>query len=137
MDLVSVVPEFDLYNPRWPLRTSSEFSAPSKFVFETADRRGQAINSIMAGSTIISGGTVRDIVLGRGVRAHSYSLVERSVLFDNVEVGRNVHIRRATVDKDVVVPSGTTIGVNLAEDAQRGLTVTERGVVVVPKGYVF
>ncbi len=137
MDLVSVVPEFDLYNAQWPLRTSSEFSPPTKFVFETADRRGQAFNSIMAGGTIISGGTVRDSVLGRAVRTHSYSLVESSVVFDNVDVGRNAYIRRAIIDKDVEVPAGVSIGVDLAADAARGFKITENGIVVVPKGYTF
>ncbi|GGQ92592.1 glucose-1-phosphate adenylyltransferase [Deinococcus ruber] len=137
MDLVGVTPEFDLYNHEWPLRTSSEYSPPTKFVFETADRRGQAFNTIMAGGTIISGGTVRDSVLGRAVRTHSYSLVESSVLFDNVDVGRYSHIRRAIVDKDVVVPEGTRIGIDPAEDAARGFKITENGVVVVPKGYTF
>ena len=137
MDLVSVVPEFDLYNAQWPLRTSSEFSPPTKFVFETADRRGQAFNSIMAGGTIISGGTVRDSVLGRAVRTHSYSLVESSVVFDNVDVGRGAHIRRAIIDKDVEVPEGVSIGVNPAEDEARGFKITESGIVVVPKGYTF
>jgi glucose-1-phosphate adenylyltransferase len=137
MDLVSVVPEFDLYNAEWPLRTSSEFSPPTKFVFETADRRGQAFNSIMAGGTIISGGTVRDSVLGRAVRTHSYSLVESSVLFDNVEVERNAHIRRAIIDKDVLVPEGAQIGIDPEQDLQRGFKITESGIVVVPKGYKF
>ena len=137
MDLVSVVPEFDLYNAQWPLRTSSEFSPPTKFVFEAAERRGQAFNSIMAGGTIISGGTVRDSVLGRAVRTHSYSLVESSVVFDNVDVGRNAHIRRAIIDKDVEVPEGVSIGVNPAEDEARGFKITESGIVVVPKGYTF
>ncbi len=137
MDLVGVTPEFDLYNHDWPLRTSSEYSPPTKFVFETADRRGQAFNTIMAGGTIVSGGTVRDSVLGRNVRTHSYSLVESSVVFDNVDVGRNVHIRRAIVDKDVNIPDGTTIGLDLAQDEARGLKITESGIVVVPKGYTF
>lgn len=104
MDLVSVNPEFDIYNPDWPLRTSSEFSPPAKFVHESEGRKGQAFNSIMAGGTIISGGTVRDSVLGRAVRTHSYSIVESCVLFDNVEVGRHAHLRRVIIDKDVTIP---------------------------------
>lgn len=137
MDLVNVNPEFDLYNPEWPLRTSTEYSPPAKFVHETEGRRGQAFNSIMAGGVIISGATVRDSVIARSVRAHSYALVESCVLFDNVEVGRNSHIRRAIIDKDVVIPPGTRIGHDLEEDRARGFTVTENGVVVVPKGYTF
>ena len=80
---------------------------------------------------------IRDSVIARSVRAHSYALVESSVLFDNVEVGRNSHIRRAIIDKDVVIPPGTQIGQDLEQDRARGLTVTDNGVVVVPKGFTF
>lgn len=137
MDLVSVNPEFDIYNPQWPLRTSSEFSPPAKFVHESEGRKGQAFNTIMAGGTIISGGTVRDSLLGRNVRAHSYSLIESCVIFDDVQIGRNSHLRHVIVDKDVIIPPGTTIGLDPAADAARGFTITENGVVVVPKGHVF
>ncbi|MFC3834859.1 MULTISPECIES: glucose-1-phosphate adenylyltransferase [Deinococcus] len=137
MDLVSVNPEFDLYNPEWVLRTSSEFSPPAKFVHETDGRKGQAFNSIMAGGCILSGGTVRDSVLGRSVRTHSYSLVESSVLFDDVEVGRNSHVRNAIIDKNVQLPPGTKIGLDVEHDRARGFTVTDKGVVVVPKSYTF
>ena len=137
MDLVSINPEFDIYNPEWTLRTSSEFSPPAKFVHESDGRKGQAFNTIMAGGAIISGGTVRDSILARNVRTHSYSLVESSVLFEDVEVGRHAHLRRCIVDKNVVIPPGTKIGLNLEEDRARGFTVTDNGVVVVPKGYTF
>ncbi|MFC4425474.1 glucose-1-phosphate adenylyltransferase [Deinococcus navajonensis] len=137
MDLVSINPEFDIYNPEWPLRTSSEFSPPAKFVHESEGRKGQAFNSILAGGVIISGATVRDSVLGRSVRAHSYSVVESCVLFDDVEVGRHSHLRRVIVDKNVRIPPGTTIGLDHEDDRARGFTVTESGVVVVPKSYSF
>ena len=137
MDLVAVQPEFDLFNPDWPLRTAAEFSPPTKFVHEEAERRGQAFNSLIAGNVIISGGTVRESVLARRVRVNSFSLVAQSVLFDNVEVGRSCVIRNAIIDKNVQVPEGTQIGVNPDDDRARGFTVTERGVVAVPKSYIF
>ena len=137
MDLVAVEPEFDLYNESWPLRTSVEFSPPAKFVHETAERRGQAFNSLVAGGVIVSGATVRDSVLFRRVRANSFSTVERSVLFDGVTVGRNCVIRNAIIDKNVQVPDGTKIGVNLDDDRARGFAVTEAGVIAVPKSFTF
>ena len=137
MDLVEVTPEFDLYNEEWPLRTSSEFSPPAKFVHEEADRRGQALNSLVAGGVIISGATVRRSILSRRVRVNSYSTVEQSVLFDNVTIERGCTINKAIIDKNVHIPEGTQIGINLDDDRARGFDVTDNGVVVVPKGYTF
>ncbi|MBB6096888.1 glucose-1-phosphate adenylyltransferase [Deinobacterium chartae] len=137
MDLVSVSPQFDLYNPAWPLRTATEFSPPDKFVHEGGNRTGHALNSLTAGGVIISGGTVRTSVLARRVRVNSYSTVEGSVLLDNVEVGRHSVIHNAIIDKNVEIPPGTQIGVDLEQDRARGFTVTESGVVVVPKSYKF
>lgn len=137
MDLVAVIPEFDLFNDDWPLRTSSEFSPPAKFVHDDDERRGQALNSLLAGGVIVSGGTVRQSVLSRRARVNSYALVERSILFDDVEIGRNCVVRNAIIDKNVRVPEGTRIGVDADEDRARGFTVTENGVTAVPKSYVF
>lgn len=135
MDLVSAQPEFDLYNPQWPLRTATEFSAPDKFVHEAGDRVGQAFNSIMAGGVIISGGTVRESVLSRRVRINSYATVERSVLLDGVEVGRHSEIRNAIIDKNVHIPANTQIGVNREHDIARGFKISDNGIVVVPKSF--
>ena len=84
---------------------------------------------------IVSGGTVRRSILSPRVRVHSFALVEDSVLFDNVHVGRNAVVRRAVVDKNVRIPDGEEIGVDLERDRQR-FTVSEGGVVVIGKGTV-
>ena len=137
MDLVSVDPEFDVFNPDWPLRTAVEYSPPAKFVHESGERMGRALNSMVAGGCIISGGTVRESILFRRVRVNSYSLVERSVLFDEVDIGRHAKVKNAIIDKDVRVPPNTKIGYDLVADKARGFTVTDNGIVVVPKGYKF
>ena len=88
MDLRAVSPALNLYNREWPLRTASYPDPPAKFTFDDEDRRGQAIDSIVSGGCILSGGTVRNSVLGRGVRVHSGALVEDSVILDNCDIGR-------------------------------------------------
>jgi glucose-1-phosphate adenylyltransferase len=137
MDLISISPEFDLYNPEWPLRTVNTDSPPAKFVHEGGDRTGHALNSLVGGGVIVSGATVRESILFRRVRVNSYSEVNRCVLFDEVEIGRHCKIQNAIIDKDVRVPAGTTIGYDLAADRARGFKVTESGIVVVSKSYKF
>jgi glucose-1-phosphate adenylyltransferase len=130
MDLRAVSPELNLYNRQWPLRTSSYFDAPAKFVFDEENRRGVGIDSIIAGSSIVSGGLVRGSVLGRGVRIHTGALVEDSVLFDNCDIARHAKVRRAILDKNVRVPEGAEIGYDLDEDRKK-YHVTDSGIVVI------
>lgn len=130
MDLRSVSPELNLYNRQWPLRTASYFDAPAKFVFDEEARRGMAVDSIIAGSSIISGAIVKRSVLGRGVRVHTGALVEDSIIFDNCDIGRHAKIRRAILDKNVKIPEGAQIGYNLEQDREKH-HVTENGIVVV------
>jgi len=130
MDLRTVSPELNLYNRQWPLRTSSYFDAPAKFVFDEEGRRGMAVDSIIAGSSIVSGGFVKCSVLGRGVRVHTGAVVEESVIFDNCDIGRHAKVRRAILDKNVKVPEGAEIGYNLEED-RRKYHVSDSGIVVI------
>jgi glucose-1-phosphate adenylyltransferase len=133
MDLRSISPELNLYNRQWPLRTAGYFDAPAKFIFDSDGRRGEALDSIVAGGTILSGGQVRTSVIGRGVRVHSHAAVEDSIIFDNCDIGRRARVRRAILDKNVRVPPDTTIGYDLESDRQL-YHVTESGIVVV-QGY--
>jgi glucose-1-phosphate adenylyltransferase len=133
MDLRSVSPELNLYNRQWPLRTAGYFDAPAKFIFDSDGRRGEALDSIVAGGSILSGGQVRTSVIGRGVRVHSHAAVEDSIIFDNCDIGRRARVRRAILDKNVRVPPDTTIGYDLESDRQL-YHVTESGIVVV-QGY--
>jgi glucose-1-phosphate adenylyltransferase len=130
MDLRSVSPELNLYNRQWPLRTASYFDAPAKFVFDEDGRRGMAIDSIIAGSTIVSGGFVKCSVLGRGVRIHTGSYIENSVIFDNCDVGRHAKVKGAILDKNVKIPEGAEIGYDLEQDRKK-YYVTESGIVVI------
>ncbi len=130
MDLRAVSPELNLYNRQWPLRTAGYYDAPAKFVFDEDGRRGMAIDSIISGSSIVSGGMVKGSVLGRGVRIHTGSSIEDSIIFDNCDIGRRAKIKRAILDKNVKVPEGATIGYDLEADKKK-YYVTETGIVIV------
>jgi glucose-1-phosphate adenylyltransferase len=134
MDLIEIHPQFNLYNVRWPIRTGASHDPPAKFVFrdEAQARVGIATDSMVSHGCIISGGRIHRSVLGVGCRVNSFSEVEESVLFERVRVGRHAKIRRAIIDKDVEIPSGTVIGFDREADRQR-FHVTEKGTVVIPK----
>jgi glucose-1-phosphate adenylyltransferase len=131
MDLRSVKPELNLYNREWPLRSASYPDPPAKFTFDEANRRGEAIDSIVSGGSILSGGVVRNSILGRGVRVHTGALVEGCVIMDNCDIGRHAKVRRAILDKNVRVPEDTLIGYDFDADRARGWHVTESGIVVI------
>jgi glucose-1-phosphate adenylyltransferase len=134
MDLISVSPIFNLYNREWPILTRPEPLPPAKFVFDDEDRRGQALDSMVCAGVVISGATARRSVLSPGVHMHTSSLVEDSVLFQDVDVSRDAIVRRAIVDKGVRIAPGARIGVDAEADRARGFHVSEGGIVVIPKG---
>jgi len=137
VDLISVSPAFSLYNAAWPIYSAYYPSPPAKFVFadERHNRIGIATDSMVSEGCIISGGQVDRSILGVRVRVNSFSDVSESILFDDVEVGRHAQIRRAIIDKGVTIPPGTTIGYDPEADRRR-FTVSDQGVVVIPKGAV-
>lgn len=138
MDLVAVDPELNLYDAAWPIRTAIPPLPPPKFVFGEAGevgtaRRGEALDSMVCPGVIVSGGHVRRSLLSPGVRVNSYAVVEESILFDGVDVGRHCRIKKAIIDKDVKLPAGTVLGHDADFDRSRGFLVTESGIVVVSK----
>jgi glucose-1-phosphate adenylyltransferase len=116
-----------LYNQQWPIYTHHPHLPPAKFV-----EGGGAQESIVGNGTIVSGATVRHSVISPGVRLSAGAYVEGSVIMDGARVGRGAVVRRAILDKDVIVPEGAHIGVDLEHDRQR-YHVTDSGIVVLGK----
>jgi glucose-1-phosphate adenylyltransferase len=132
MDLVAVVPEFNLYDRRWPIRTNVTQQPPAKFVFAQEGRRmGVAVDSVVSAGCIVSGGRVLHSILSPGVRVNSYCEVEYSILMPGAEIGRYSRIHRAIINTDVKIPDSSVIGFDHDADRAKGYHVTEGGIVVV------
>ena len=132
---VSVDPVFNLYNPDWPILTWHEPLPPAKFVLRTRTRTGHAVDSMVCPGVVVSGGVVRRSVLSPGVRIHSDSEVEGSILMHGVDVGRGAVLRNAIVDKNVRIAENARVGVDLDRDRER-FVVSENGVVVIGKNAI-
>ncbi len=134
MDLCAVHPTFNLYNDRWPILTHVPSQPPAKFVHNSGDRVGRAINSVVSNGVIVSGGLVLGSVLSPGVRVNSWSRVERAVIMHNSTIGRYAVVTNAILDKNVEVPDGAVVGVDKEHDRARGFAVSAGGITVVGKG---
>lgn len=130
MDLRSITPELNLFNRQWPLRTSGYSDPPTKFAFDEEDRRGQAIDSVLAGGCIISGGLVRDSVIGRSVYVHAGAEVDSCIIFDNCHIGRRAKLRRCILEKNVRIPEDAVIGYDLEKDKEKYF-VSDSGIVII------
>ena len=130
MELIDVSPELNLYDSHWPIWTYQEQLPPAKFIFNDADRCGSAVDSMVAGGCIVSGARVQHSLLFSHVRVHSYSTVEDTVVFPDVEIGRHCHIKSALIDRGCRIPEGMHIGFDREKDAIR-FHVSPKGLVLV------
>ena len=136
MDLLKSIPPLDLYQDDWPIRSYQSQTPPARAVPGDSGNEGVFINSILSGGTIISGGNVAHSVLFQDVFIDDQSIVENSVIFDNVKIGKKVRLNKCIIDKHVVIPDGEVIGDNLEKDRKR-FSVTDSGIVIIPQGYTF
>jgi glucose-1-phosphate adenylyltransferase len=118
IDLTSTAPELDLYDSHWPIRTHHAELAPAKFLHNQPDRRGMAVESLVAGGCVVSGSVLRSVLFS-AVRVHSYASVEWSVLLPDVKVGRGARLHRVVVARGCTIPDGLVIGEDAAVDAER------------------
>jgi glucose-1-phosphate adenylyltransferase len=130
MELVDPMPELNLYDKEWPIRTYQPQLPSAKFVLDEGQQQGEVVNSIVSGGCIISAASLRRSLLFSNVRVHARSVLEETVVFPEVEIGRDCHIRRAVIDAGCRIPDGTVIGANQDDDARR-FNVSNNGIVAV------
>jgi glucose-1-phosphate adenylyltransferase len=133
-DLISALPIFNLYNREWPIFTQQLNSPPAKFVRDAKGNTGTTLGSLVSLGCLISGARVEGSVVGPWSTIESEALVQDSVLFDRVHIEPGAVVKRAILDKNVVVAAGAQVGTDAARDRERGFTVTDSGITVVGKG---
>jgi glucose-1-phosphate adenylyltransferase len=136
MELLRPVPAMDLYQRDWPIRTYEGQHPPARSVPGRSGREAEIVNCMLASGTLIVGGTLRHSILFPNVRIEEGAVVENSLLFHGVTIGEKTQLQRCIVDKGVAIPACERIGFDLARDAER-FTVSDLGIVVIPKGYRF
>lgn len=136
MDLKAPLPRLNLYNPEWPVRSVRYHDPPAKVVLDRQGRMGHGENSLLAGGTVISGGYVRDSIIGRNTHIWSGAVVEESVILGSVEIGEGARIYRTIIDHGNVIPPGEEIGYDPEKDASRYF-VDESGIVVIPRNPLY
>ncbi|MCG2634626.1 MAG: glucose-1-phosphate adenylyltransferase [Gammaproteobacteria bacterium] len=130
LELIGVTPELNLYDEKWPIWTYQQQLPPAKFIFDDENHRGMAVDSMVSAGSVISGALVRHSLIFSAVRVESHSQVESSVILPNTTIGRDCVIRKAIIDRGCMIPQGSRIGVDPAEDATR-FHVSPGGVVLV------
>jgi glucose-1-phosphate adenylyltransferase len=131
MELVSVVPQLNLYDQSWPVFTHQIQSPPAKFVFDDPDRRGEAIQSMVSGGCVVSGAKVYRSLLFSRVVVQSHSTVTDSVILPDVEIGEGCRINKAIIDAGTKIAPGSVIGEDADADRERGFRVTKSGLTLV------
>lgn len=131
MELVSVVPQLNLYDRQWPIDTAQRQLPPAKFILDEPDRRGEAINSMVSGGCVVSGASIRKSLLFSNVHVHSYTELSETVVLPDVNIGEHCRITKAIIDRGAIIPDGTIIGEDAEADRKRGFRVTETGITLV------
>jgi glucose-1-phosphate adenylyltransferase len=133
MELISPKPEFNLYDPSWPIWTYQRQLPPAKFVFDDEDRRGMAVDSAVSGGCIISGSHIKKSLLFSNVRVHSYSAIEGAIVLPGAVINRHCKVKNAIIDRSCQIPEGMVIGHDIDHDKANGFRVTTKGVVLVTR----
>ena len=136
MDLLKPTSPIDLYQPDWAIRTYEPQLPPARTIASVEGNQGIFINSMIANGVVIEGGSAQNSIFFPKVKVSNAAIVIDSILFEDVEIGRNCHIQNCIIDKNVKVPDGTQIGIDSLADAKR-FHISKQGVIVVPSSYQF
>lgn len=134
MDLKNPMPDLNLYNPLWPIRSVPHHDPAAKVVIGERGWAGQVHNTLLGAGSVVSGAYVRDTVVGRNVFIGTGAIVEESVILGHSAIYEGARIRRAIVDHGTVIGPGDEIGFDPAKDRERFFVDESSGIVVTGVG---
>ena len=142
MELIDIIPEFNLYEEYWKIYTKSDITHPQyiaadakverSIIGEGTEVYGQVINSVIgAGVTIAKDAVVKDSIVMKGSVVGKGTVVEKAIVAENVTIGENAHLGvgeyapskydpkvyqsdLVTIGENSVIPDGVKIGKNTA-----------------------
>lgn len=134
MDLITDLPEFNLYNPETTIHTIPMNQPPAKI-----GPRSHISRSLICHGCIING-VVRNSLLSSGVYIEDNAVVEDSIIFADTHIGKGAIINRSIIDKEVWIGPGTSIGAGDDYTPNRdepnhlysGITIVGKGAKVPP-----
>ncbi len=132
MDLLSEDAPFSLYNRQWQLHTYYP-PLPPATVLDSDEHKVDINNCMISAGSYIRGAKIYRSVLGFRTNVEPNTMICDSVILGDVKIGAGCSIRRAIIDKDVHIASGTVIGEDLEQDKAR-FFVSDTGIIVIPKG---
>lgn len=127
MDTLGREPRFDMFNPQWPVHSSSYQGPPSKILCGDID------NCFLAGGTLIDGARMRNSIVRREVAIDRKAQIDDCIILDYVHITEGCRLRNTIVDSYNSLEPGTVIGYDEAADRER-YHVDPSGIVVVGQG---
>ncbi len=105
MELINIIPEFNLYEEFWKIYTKSDSIAPE---YISADAK--ITRSLISGASTICG-DVSGSVIGSGVTIEEGAVVRDSIIMKGTTIGKNAVIDKAIIAEDVEVSEGVVMGI--------------------------
>ena len=117
----------------WQVRTNNNDNSLVRQVPPILHSWAHVENSFVSEGCILDG-TVKDSVLGPGVRIARGAVVDSCLLFNDVVVHADARLETAIVDKRAVIGAGATVGVAApAPEQERGASVSAQGIALIGK----
>ena len=126
-DILGLRPKFDLFNPKWPIRTY-RYDGPATKIGDM-----DIHNSLLGAGCLIDDAKISHSVVGLEVMMEPGVEIENCIILDYVKIGRDCKLRNAIIDRFNILPQGTKIGFDTVSD-RKNYHIDESGIVVVPCG---